>query len=242
MAESTSIRTLDTALKSDGQVPYTPIYARLPQGARRGVVVLHEIFGRQPEIDQVVDTFAERGYAAVSPNLLSNGPHAVCLVRAFRTIARGEGAQIDQILATRRWLIENTGLSESHIGLIGFCMGGGFALAAGRGWGAVSTNYGDIPPDEVMRGLGPVIGCYGGRDKIFGKHGATLEARLHKLGVPCETHTFPTAGHAFLTDGHHPIAAFLSKPFFHVAYNPEVAAAAWQRIFAFFDRQLEPSP
>mgnify|MGYP000084159519 CR=1 FL=1 len=239
MTQSSSVRTLDTALPSDGKVPSTPIYARLPSGARRGVVVIHEIFGRQPDIDQVVDSFSERGYAAVAPDLLSNGPHMVCLVRAFRAIARGAGPQIEQILATRRWLIQNTGLSEAHIGLIGFCMGGGFALAAGRGWGAVSTNYGDIPPDEVMRGLGPVIGCYGGRDKVFGKYGAPLEARLHKLGVECETHTFPTAGHAFLTNGNHPIAALLTRPFFHVEYNPEVAAAAWQRIFAFFDRHLE---
>ena len=239
MTRPASIRTVDTVLPGDGKVPSTPVYARLPADARRGVVVIHEIFGRQPDIDQVVDTFSERGYAAVAPDLLSNGPHLLCLVRAFRAIARGEGPQIEQILATRRWLIENTGLDEPHIGLIGFCMGGGFALAAGRGWGAVSTNYGDIPPDEVMRGLGPVIGCYGGRDKIFGKHGATLEGRLHKLGVPCETHTFPTAGHAFLTNGHHPIAEFLTRPFFHVEYNPEVANTAWQRIFEFFDSRLE---
>ena len=159
--------------------------------------------------------------------------------RTHAGLQRGVLPFARQILATRRWLIQNTGLSEAHIGLIGFCMGGGFALAAGRGWGAVSTNYGDIPPDEVMRGLGPVIGCYGGRDKVFGKYGAPLEARLHKLGVECETHTFPTAGHAFLTNGNHPIAALLTRPFFHVEYNPEVAAAAWQRIFAFFDRHLE---
>jgi carboxymethylenebutenolidase len=236
---ATSIKTIDTTLPSEGASPKIPIYARLPQGARRGVVVIHEIFGRQPEIDGVVDAFAQRGYAAVAPDLLSHGPHIICLVRAFAAIARGEGAQIEQIRATRRWLIANAGLDERHIGLIGFCLGGGFALAAGQGWGAVSTNYGDIPPDDVMRGLGPVIGCYGGRDRMFAKHGAQLQARLQKLNIECETHTFPEAGHAFLTSGHHPIAAFISRPFLRVEYNPEIARAAWERIFAFFDRHLD---
>ena len=240
MPASTPIRTVETVLPSKDSTPQTPVYGRLPNGAQRGVVVIHEIFGRQPEIDRVVDSFANRGYAAVAPDLFRSGLHVVCLVRALRAIARGEGAQIEQIRSARSWLMEQTGIGEQQIGLIGFCIGGGFALAAGRGWGAVSTNYGDLPPDEVMRGIGPVIGCYGGRDKIFGQHGAQLEARLSKLGVECETHTFPEAGHSFLTDGDHPIAAALSRPFFRVQYNPQVAAAAWQRIFAFFDRQLAP--
>jgi len=42
-------------------------YAALPAGATRGAVVLHEMFGRQPEIDRVVDRFAARGYAAIEP-------------------------------------------------------------------------------------------------------------------------------------------------------------------------------
>ncbi len=234
----TAIDSVELQLPAAGKRPPTPIFARLPAGAQRGVVVIHEIFGRQPEIDQVVDNFAARGYAAVAPELLRSGPHLICLVRAFRAIARGEGPQIDQILATRQWLCEKTGLSVPQIGIIGFCMGGGFALAAGRGWGAISTNYGDIPEDNALAGLGPVIGCYGGRDGIFGKHGARLEAKLRPLGIPVETHTFPEAGHAFLTDGHHPIAEFLSRPFFHVEYNQAIAEQAWSKIFAFFDSHL----
>ena len=114
----------------------------------------------------------------------------------------------------------------------------GFALAAGRGWGAISTNYGDIPEVEALRGLGPVIGCYGGRDRMFGKHGALLESKLRPLGIEVETHTYPQAAHAFLTDGHHPIAATLARPFFRVEYNPVAAEQAWTRIFDFFDRHL----
>jgi carboxymethylenebutenolidase len=234
----TAIEKYELELPAEGKRPATPIFARLPAAPQRGVVVIHEIFGRQPEIDAVVERFADRGYAAVAPELLRSGPHLVCLVRAFRAIARGEGPQIDQILATRKWLCEKTGLTLPQIGIIGFCMGGGFALAAGRGWGAVSTNYGDIPGDDALAGLGPVIGCYGGRDRLFGKHGEKLEAKLRPLGIPVETHTFPEAGHAFLTNGHHPIASAISRPFFHVEWNPVIAEQAWSRIFTFFDSHL----
>ena len=38
-----------------------------------GVIVLHEIFGEQPEILEVADRFAARGYGALAPDLFSSG-------------------------------------------------------------------------------------------------------------------------------------------------------------------------
>jgi carboxymethylenebutenolidase len=221
-----------------GAAPAADCYARFPEHARRGVVVLHEILGPQPEIDRVVDRFAAAGYAAVAPDLFGRGLLPLCIYRAVKAIHSGRGAQIDQIVNARQWLCDRTGVPLAAVGLIGFCLGGGFALAAGRGWGAVSTNYGDIPPDDVLDGVGPVIGCYGGRDRLFGKHGAMLAARLRPRGVPVEIHEFPEVGHSFLTDGRHPIATTLSRPLLHIEYNPAVAEEAWRRIFSFFDRHL----
>ena len=221
-----------------GDVPPSPSYAVLPRGATRGMVVLHEIFGRMPEIDRVVDRFGAAGYAAVAPDLFRSSLRPICIARAIRAIANGEGAQLDQIRRARDWLCERTGIAHGKIGVIGFCMGGGFALAVGRGWGAVSTNYGEVPPTEIMRGIGPVIGCYGGRDRLFGKNAQKLEQRLAPLGVEDETHTFPEVGHSFLTDGDHPVARRLSAPLLRVSYDPAIADQAWQLIHAFFDRHL----
>jgi carboxymethylenebutenolidase len=216
----------------------TPAYASLPEGAQRGVVVLHEIYGPQPEIERVVDRFAGAGYAAVMPDLFSKGPKLVCIARAIAATATGRGEQIDQIRAAAEWLSERSGVSRDRIGVIGFCMGGGFALATGSGFSAVSTNYGEVPPTEVMRGTGPVIGCYGGRDRVFGKHARKLESRLRPLGVEVETHTFDSVGHSFLTDGDHPVGKWLSQPILRVSYDAAVAEDAWSRIFAFFERHL----
>jgi carboxymethylenebutenolidase len=223
-----------------GDAP-SPAYANTPAGATRGVVVIHEIFGRQPDIDRVVDRFATRGYAAVAPDLFHEGALR-CIRSVFSAMRSGEEvAPVRQAQRARRWLCAQAGLRDAQVGIVGFCFGGGFALLAGAGWGAVSTNYGEVPPTERMRGIGPVIGCYGGRDLPFRNKGRVLTERLAPLGVVPEVHTFPTAGHAFLTEGDHPIATVLMGPILHPGYDPMAAPEAWRRIEAFFDRHLPPT-
>jgi carboxymethylenebutenolidase len=213
-------------------------HAAIPDGAQRGMVVIHELLGRQPEIDRVVERFARAGYAAIAPDLFGKTPRAICIARAVRAMSRGDGPMVDRALRARAWLCARAGLDEKRVGLIGFCFGGGFVLAAGGGWGAVSTNYGAIPPDALLSRLPPTIGCYGARDRIFGALGPALERRLGALGVACETHTFDGVGHSFLTDGHHPIGYGASNPLLQISYHPEVAEEGWRRILAFFDRHL----
>ncbi len=225
----------ETTLPGD---PPLPAFAVLPEGARRGMVVVHEIFGRQPEIDRVVERFGRAGYAAVAPDFLAAGSRLRCVRAIMRASASGAGWPADRARDARRWLGERARVAEASVGLIGFCLGGGFALAVGRGWGAVSCNYGAVPPAEVMEGLGPTIACYGERDRMFRSHAAALRRALPALGVDHEVHTFPSVGHSFLTDGRHPVASFLSRPLLHVAYDPAVAEEAWGRIFAFLDRHL----
>jgi carboxymethylenebutenolidase len=219
-------------------------YASLPRGATRGVVVIHEIFGRQPDIDRVVDRFAAAGYAAVAPDLYGGVPPALCVARMLRVELTGEGAYAAKARRTRAWLVQRAGLTEPAIGIIGFCLGGGFALAVGAGWGAVSANYGWTPPLGVLAGgsgrapVGPVIACYGERDRGMGREPKRLRKRLTAIGVPHEVHVYPGQGHAFMTDGHHPIAGFLTRPIFHVAYDREASEDAFARVLGFFDQHL----
>jgi carboxymethylenebutenolidase len=122
-----------------------PGYAALPADAKRGVVVIHEILGRQPEIDRVVERFASAGYAAVGPDLFHAGSRIGCIRRSLATIASGEGPMADGVFDAQRWLCENTVLGPDHVGVIGFCLGGGLALAvgsaAGRGAAAESADH-----------------------------------------------------------------------------------------------------
>jgi len=222
--------------------PALPGYAAVPKGARRGVVVIHEIFGRQPEVDRVVDRFARAGYAAVAPDLFAHGKFA-CIQATFSAMLTG--AEVAPVRAARRaraWLCAQTGFDTDRVALIGFCFGGGFALLAGTGWAAVSTNYGVVPSAERLRGLGPTIGCYGDRDLLFRGQADVLRERLTRVGVAHEAHVLPGAGHAFLTDGDHPIPSALTWPLMHVRYEPAVAEEGWRRIMAFLDRHIAPDP
>lgn len=214
-------------------------FAAIAPGATRGVVVIHEIFGRAPEIDRVIERFARQGYAAVGPDLFHGRSPVFCIRAAMKAIQTGAGPAIDQILRARDWLCAEAGIRSEQVGIIGFCLGGGFALAAGRGWGAVSTNYGDVPPAEVLRGVGPVIGCYGGRDVVFRNKGELLRKRMDQVGAkPPSIHLYKESGHSFLTDGHHPIGAALSYPLLHVKYDPVASEDAWGKIFEFFGQHL----
>lgn len=231
--------TREVVIPAGASYAATPALAMLPPGATRGVVVVHEVYGRQPEIDRVVARFAAAGYAAVAPELFAAPSRLTCLRHTLRAMRSGRGPAVDQACAIRAWLCEQAQLQERNVGIIGFCFGGGYALAVGRGWGAVSTNYGSVPSaPEVLAGMGPTIGCYGGRDKLYGKMGSILEKRLTSVGVEVEAHTFAEAGHSFLTDGHHPVMATLSWPFLRTGSTPAATEEGWRRIFAFFDRHL----
>jgi carboxymethylenebutenolidase len=226
----------EVTIEASADAPALPAYAILPPGATRGMVVIHEIFGRQPEIDRVVERFARAGYAAVAPDLFHRGKLA-CLVDAFRAMKSGDGVAVRQGRNARAWLCREAGIEPSRIGLIGFCFGGQFALCSGAGWAVVSTNYGDVPAAEVMRGIGPVIGCYPGKDKVFRAKGEVLKKRLAQVGVTPEVHVFPEAGHSFLTDGHHPVASAMMWPM-AIGDYPEAREDGWGNIFAFLDTHL----
>jgi len=218
--------------------PPSPAYARTPEGATRGVVVIHEILGRAPEIDRVVDRFASRGYAAVAPDLFHLGQVA-CMRAVMHAMKTGDDiAPVRQARRAHAWLCEQAGLAPTNVGIIGFCFGGGFALLAGHGFGAISANYGVVPPVERLRGLPPVIGCYGDRDWMFAKKPDELRKNLADAEVEHEVHTFPGVGHSFLTDGDRPVTFALTYPLFRIRYDAAVAEDAWEKILRFFEARL----
>ena len=216
--------------------PETALFAAIPERPRRAMIVIHEIFGRQPEIDRVVQRFAARGWAAAAPNLFKGG--LGCVLGAMESMSTGKGAAVEKVAVARKWLAAEARVPEQSFGIIGFCFGGGFALAAGPAFAAVSTNYGEVPRTETLRGIGPVVACYAGRDHVFEKS-AKLEARLAPLGTKRDIKLYPSVGHSFLTDGRHPIARVFAWPFMHTEKNdPAVREEAWTRIFSFLEEHV----
>ena len=215
-------------------------------GPRPGVVVIHEVFGDQPEIRAVCDEFASRGHVAVMPDLFSTGgPRALCVARAMAESATGKAGRISgYIEATREWLARQEDVDGGRIGVIGFCMGGAFALAylgSGRsGVRVASVNYADVPRDaERLRGACPIVASYGRRDLMLGRRPPQLLRRhLEQLGIDHDVKVYDQAGHGFMTQGHHRVGRLIFLPM-RYGYVADAAVDAWQRVFAFFDDRLE---
>jgi carboxymethylenebutenolidase len=214
-------------------VPVTP-------GPWPGVVVIHEAFGLNADIRRHADRLAGVGYLALAPDLLEGKSWLRCIRTMFRQIAAGSGPAFEVLDACRGWLAARPDCA-GQTGVIGFCMGGGFALmcAPRAGYAAAAVNYGVVPSDaeRALSGSCPVVGSYGGRDMMGVSHPERLKAALTALGVPHDVKVYPEAGHSFMSP--RPAALAPLTALTRTKYDKAAAEDAWQRIFAFFGQYLK---
>ncbi|MCO5317127.1 MAG: dienelactone hydrolase family protein [Microthrixaceae bacterium] len=138
------------------------------EGPWPGVVVIHDVFGMTDDLRGQCAWLAGAGFMAVAPNLYHRGNKVACVRQAFKDMRARTGPTFNDIEATRSWLADQPSCT-GRIGVIGYCMGGGFSLllAPGHGFDASSVNYGEVPDDadSLLAGACPVVGSYGGRDR-----------------------------------------------------------------------------
>ena len=204
-----------------------------------GVVVLHEAFGLTDDVRQQADRFAAAGYVAAAPDLFSRGGALRCLRSTFAAVSSGRGQAFDDIEATRSWLGGRPD-ATGRVGVIGFCLGGGFALiAATRGFDVSAPNYGPLPrdPAEVLRGACPVVASYGRRDPGLPRAAEQLEQALTAAGVEHDVEEYPDAGHSFL-NRHNAGPFTVLEKIAGLSYHEPSAEDAWARILRFFDTHL----
>lgn len=219
-------------------------YVAVPpgDGPWPGVVAIHEIFGLDDQLRRQADRLAAAGYLTIGPDLYSDGGMRRCVVSTMRALTAGRGRPLADIDAARDYLRQRPDCT-GRTGIIGFCMGGGFALvtAAGHGFDVAAPNYGQLPknPQQALDGACPVVGSYGGKDVSLRHAASNLRGALDELGVPNDVKEYPNAGHAFLNDEYfgpsviHPVQRIL-----HVGPDPAAAADAWKRIETYFARHL----
>lgn len=209
------------------------------EGPWPAVVVVHEALGLTDDIRQQADRLAAAGYLAVAPDLFTAGGVLRCLRSTFRAMLQGQGAAFGDLEATRRWLVDRAD-TTGRVGVVGFCMGGGFALlAATRGFDVSAANYGAVPEnaEEVLAGACPIVASYGKRDRMFRGAAAELEGVLTRLGVTHDVQEYPDAGHSFLN--RHNLGPFSAlEKVAGLNYHHPSAEDAWTRILRFFDAHL----
>jgi carboxymethylenebutenolidase len=225
------------------QAPAGPMrgYLSIPAGAGPwpAVVVVMDVYGVSRDLRQQCDRLAGHGYLALAPDLYSWGSVITCIRATFAALRSGTGRAFEDIDAARGWLANRTDCTD-QVGVIGFCMGGGFALLAAPRYdfAVASVNYGQVPKDAdaVLAGSCPMVASFGGRDITLRGHSRRLEGALLRLEVVHDVKEYPSARHGFMNHHGGPLGPMMRV--LGVGYDAEAAEDSWRRILDFFGQHM----
>ena len=203
------------------------------------VIVIHEIFGMSDWVRSVADSFAEAGYVAIAPDMLSGkGPNGGNTDSFEGDAVRGavrdltDEEVVARLNAARTWALEQPSTSESFAA-VGFCWGGSttfmYATQA-PGLDAAIVYYGTAPSDVgALRNIeAPVLGLYGGDDARVTSTVDATEQAMAAAQKLYDVEIFDGAGHGFLRqqDGRD-------------GANMQAAEQAWTRTLDFLKAHLD---
>ncbi len=218
-----------------------PVPVRDRPGPWPGVVLVHDAFGPGDDMHEQADWLAAAGYVVAMPDLYGGRRAITCLKGTFAQLTAQRGPAFDQIEAARAELAASEDCTGT-VGVIGFCMGGAFALllAARPGWAASSVNYGILPDDldAALAGACPVVASFGGADPVLKGAAASVEQAAARAGVVADVKEYPGARHGFMNrlTARSPLTTLMRVG--GVGYDHDASADAKRRILAFFDTHL----
>jgi carboxymethylenebutenolidase len=224
-----------------------------PSGAASPAVIVYmDAFGVRPNLDSMAQRLADAGYFVMVPNLYyRSGAFApldpIKVSRgdeAERTRFRAMIDSIDNAKVMRDTeallasLAGHPAVEQPHVGVVGYCMGGGFAISAlgrfpDRVVAAASFHGGSLAtdkPDSPHRLAGAMRGkLYIGVAAIDpgfpAEQQARLETALQEAAVDYTLETYENAKHGFAVTG-------------HVVYDRDASERHWARLLEFFRSTL----
>ena len=212
------------------------LYAPAGSGKHPAVVVIHEWWGLNDWVKEQAADLSAHGYVALAVDLYRGQTAAdpEMAHELMRGLPQDRGVR--DLTSAVAYLKTRPDVDATHIGAIGWCMGGGFALQLAihePSLKAVSINYGALATDaeDLSKVHAAVVGNFGGLD-----HGIpaasidTFAAQLNKQGVPVNVKIYPDAGHAF------------ENPNNKAGYRAEDAADAQRRSLDLFASKLGGKP
>jgi carboxymethylenebutenolidase len=204
-----------------------------------GVVIVHDmVSATSGGLRGIIDRVADAGHVVIAPNLYSRGGPIRCVARVVGELRRLRGRAFDDVHASRDWLLADPRCS-GKVGILGFCMGGGFALVmATHGFDAAAPFYPSFPAnryDEILDGACPVVASFGSRDPLLSGAGARLNEGLSARGVANDVKSYDGVGHSFANP--YPGAPLLRIVGF--GYDKNSTDDAWGRVFTFFEEHLQ---
>lgn len=199
-------------------------------GRGTGVLLLHAWWGLNQCIIQMCDELAQAGFVSLAPDYYGGDiPRTIDEAKACRDKLERKTTNKLVTLAVD-YLSSQPFLTSSHIGVIGFSLGGSFAVEAARSRAqvvkAVVLFYG-TGGGKLDKTLASFMGHFAENDQ-WGAHPEKVKAlddRIRSSGREARFYTYRDTEHWF---------AETNRP----EYQPEAAGLAWERTIEFLREQL----
>lgn len=226
------------SVKYDGRSVESVVVHPQSQDKAPAMVVIHEIFGMTDWVENVTDEFAEAGYIAIAPDLLSGmapnggrtkdfpvtegGGFSGPIGQAIRNLTP---EQIMADLNAAADYCKNLPNCNGKVCVVGFSWGGGhsFSFATSRqDLAGAFVFYGNSPEPDAMANIqAPVYGFYAGNDARINSTLPQTQEQMKAAGKFYEIVTYEGAGHGFMRSGEQPDASEADK---------KARDAAWVRL------------
>ena len=196
------------------------------------LIVIHEWWGLNEDTRAMNAQLAAQGYTALAVDLY-DGKSATKAPQAFQLVTNLNNNQ-DRGLANLKaaYGYLETEMKAKKIGVIGWCMGGGWSLRTALMLpgkiDATVIYYGPLTDDqEKLSTLNmPIIGFVGTGDRPYYKQFVEFDANMRELGKNASIHIYEGAKHAFANAS-------------GIAYEPVAAEDSWQKTVNFLKAHLD---
>jgi len=207
--------------------------ARPKEGGKRpGVIVIQEIYGLVPHIEDVARRVALEGFLGLAPDALSplgGTPEDPNKARELMGKLDSQSTVQNYVAAVK--YLKTHPASTGKVGVVGFCWGGGMAnqvAVNSTDVSAVVPYYGAQPASEdVPKIKASLLLHYAGVDERINKGIPAYEEALKKASIDYKIYMYEGAQHAFNND---------TNP---SRYHKEAAQLAWQRTISFLKEKLK---
>jgi carboxymethylenebutenolidase len=212
----------------------TPGYLARPadNGTYPAVVMIHEWWGLNENIEHMADILAGHGYVVFAVDLYDgevarNSSEAARLSGAVR---ENPDVAVSKMRRTVAGLREHPDTTD-QVASLGWCFGGGQSLQlslSDADLNATVIYYGTLTTNETtLRQIdAPVLGIFGSEDQVVGiENVREFDRTLGDLGIEREIYVYEGAGHAFANPSGE-------------SFRPNDTRDAWQKTLRFLDENL----
>ena len=224
-------------------------FLAMPEGeSLPAVVLVPDVRGLSEHYRELARRLAAEGYCVLAVDVYRRigTPEIDDVESAIRWIRElSDAAVLAEIKAAVQHLSADPRVEEQRIAVIGFCMGGQYAILAAcelANIAACVPFYGmlryeqdldptkkPLSPLQAVKELGcSLLGLYGAEDALIpARDVAEFREVLRNQEQPTSLHEYPGAGHAFMND---------TRP---ESFRPEAAQDAWLRMVQFLGHYLK---